>query len=53
MGRQSDEIGYCLIEPKGSFKLSKRGEIVEDCEASKEIRLPTGSMSLEELEEAR
>lgn len=50
MGRQSDEIGYCLIEPKSTFESSKKEGFMEDREPSKEIRLPTGSMGLEELE---
>ncbi len=48
--RQSKEIGYCLIEPKGMFEPAKKGGSMEDWEPSKEIRMQTGGMSFKELE---
>jgi hypothetical protein len=50
VGKQSDEIGYGSIKPKGPYKLSEKEGVMEGQESSDVIHLPTGSLSLKEFE---
>lgn len=47
--RQSDEIGYCLYDPKESWRPAGRPEPEKVDEESGRIRLPSGSMTVPEL----
>ena len=50
IARQSDEIGYCLVEPEASWRPASAGPDDDAPVAGARVKLPTGSLAPVELE---